>query len=33
MNKTDDNDRAHHDQDHTDNHRGRPEAADHLDDS
>jgi DNA-binding transcriptional ArsR family regulator len=33
MNKTDDNDRAHHDQDHTDNHRGRPEAADNLDDS
>ena len=33
MNKTDDNDGAHRDQDHTDNHRGRPEAADHLDDS
>ena len=33
MNETDDRDRANHDQDHRDNHRGRPEGADHPDDS
>jgi DNA-binding transcriptional ArsR family regulator len=33
MNDTDDKEMAHHDQDHRDNHRGRPEAADHPDDS
>jgi DNA-binding transcriptional ArsR family regulator len=33
MNDTDDKEMAHHDQDHTDNHRGRPEAADHPYDS
>jgi DNA-binding transcriptional ArsR family regulator len=33
MNDTDDKDGAHHDQDHRDNHRGRPEAADHPHDS
>jgi DNA-binding transcriptional ArsR family regulator len=31
MNDTDDKEMAHHDQDHRDNHRGRPEAADHPD--
>src|SRR5215510_1729573 len=29
INETDDKDRAHHDQDHRDHHRSRPEAADH----
>jgi DNA-binding transcriptional ArsR family regulator len=33
MQETDDKDRAPHDQDHKDNHRGRPEAADHPYDS
>jgi DNA-binding transcriptional ArsR family regulator len=33
MKDTDDKEMAHHDQDHRDNHRGRPEAAGHLDDS
>jgi len=33
MNDTDDKEMAHHDKDHRDNHRGRPEAADHPDDS
>ena len=33
MKDADDKEMAHHDQDHRDNDRGRPEAADHLDDS
>ena len=33
MNDTDDKEMTHHDQDHRDNHRGRPEAAGHPDDS
>ena len=33
MNDTDDEEVAHHDQDHRDNHRGRPDAADHPHDS
>ena len=33
MKDTDDKEMAHHDQDHRDSHRGRPEAADHPDDS
>ena len=33
MNDTDDKEMAHHDQDHRDNHRGRPEAAGHPDGS
>jgi DNA-binding transcriptional ArsR family regulator len=33
MKDTDDKEMAHHDQDHRDKHRGRPEAADHPHDS
>jgi len=33
MKDTDEKEVAHHDQDHRDNHRGRPEAADHPHDS
>ena len=33
MNDTDDKEMAHHDQNHRHNHRGRPEAAGHPDDS
>ena len=33
MDDTDDKEMSHHDQDHRDNHRGRPKAADHPDDS